>query len=182
MDGAGSKMVPGVSLALSAAVLLVAIAGAFWMAMAVKVAKPRSSSSVQQPGPTGDREGSDAASASASAPSFASVSEAVSGGCCGLKNLHVSKAAAIGGGVQRITVDVSRGFFRPDGIQLKAGIPAEITFSRGKGCIREVRSSDLDFVEDVSSGPKTVRLKHLAPGTYRLACGMDMVAGKIVVR
>jgi plastocyanin domain-containing protein len=45
-----------------------------------------------------------------------------------------------------------------------------------------VQSQQLGFAEDLTSGPKTVKLGALQPGTYTFACGMNMVSGTIVVK
>jgi plastocyanin len=107
------------------------------------------------------------------------------GGCCGggAKNAPAtSKQAAVAGSVQKISVDVSKGYYDPSTIQLKAGVPAEITFGQGSGCTGTVQSQQLGFSEDISAGPKTVKLAGLQPGTYQFACGMNMVFGSIVVK
>ena len=61
-------------------------------------------------------------------------------------------------------------------------MPAEITFGQSSGCTGVVQSADLGFNEDLSAGPKTVKLKGLKAGTYGFACGMNMVQGTIVVQ
>jgi plastocyanin len=107
------------------------------------------------------------------------------GGCCGGAATNApatSKQAAVTGSVQKISVDVTKGYYDPNTIQLKAGVPAEITFSQGSGCTGIVQSQQLGFSEDISAGPKTVKLGALQPGTYRFACSMNMVVGSIVVK
>jgi plastocyanin len=107
------------------------------------------------------------------------------GGCCGgggTKGPAVTKSASIQGGVQTIKVDLSKGYYDPNTIQLKAGVPSEITFGQGSGCLGAVQSQQLGFGEDLSSGPKTIKLGALKPGTYKFACGMGMVSGTIVVK
>jgi plastocyanin domain-containing protein len=84
-------------------------------------------------------------------------------------------------GVQRIAVDATNSY-NPNVIALEAGTPAEITFSQAYGCLAQVMSADLDFFEDLQSGPRTVALEGLAPGTYDFSCGMEMVFGQIVVQ
>jgi plastocyanin domain-containing protein len=84
------------------------------------------------------------------------------------------------GGVQKVAVDVGS-VYTPNAIKLKAGVPAEITFGQSQGCTQIVESADLGFSEDLSSGPKTVKLQGLQPGTYAFSCGMQMVFGQIVV-
>lgn len=92
-----------------------------------------------------------------------------------------SAVASVSGDAQKLSVQVLSGSYEPSSIQLKAGLPAEITFSESTGCTGQVQSSQLGFSEDLSSGPKTVKLPALAPGTYGFACGMGMVSGRIVV-
>jgi hypothetical protein len=104
------------------------------------------------------------------------------GGCCGGGGPVVSKQAEVSGGVQKIAVDLSSGSYNPSEIVLKAGVPAEITFGQSAGCTAQVQSADLGFFEDLSTGPKTVKIPALKAGTYGFACGMNMVTGSIVVK
>ncbi len=60
-------------------------------------------------------------------------------------------------------------------------MPAEITFGQSSGCTAQVISQDLGFSEDLTSGPKTVKLAGLSAGEYEFSCGMQMVFGKVVV-
>ena len=123
-----------------------------------------------------------AAGSSGAASGGASSGASGGGGCCGGGGgAAVTGAAKVEGGVQKIAVDASSGY-NPNTIQLKAGVPAEITFSQSSGCTAIVQSADLGFQEDLSAGPKTVKLKALKAGTYGFACGMNMVQGKIVVQ
>lgn len=103
------------------------------------------------------------------------------GGCCGGGGAPVEGKAAVAGGVQKISVDLSSGSYNPNVLKLKAGVPAEITFGASSGCTGQVQSTDLGFSEDLTSGPKTVKLGALKAGTYNFACGMNMVTGQIVV-
>lgn len=102
-------------------------------------------------------------------------------GCCGGGGAPVEGAATVEGDVQKIAVDLSTGSYNPNIIKLKAGVPTEITFGASGGCTASVQSADLGFNEDLTSGPKTVKLGALQPGTYNFACGMNMVTGQIVV-
>jgi plastocyanin len=99
----------------------------------------------------------------------------------GVSGAEAAGTAAAAGGVQKISVDVSGGTYSPNVLKLKAGVPAEITFGQSSGCTAVVQSQDLGFQEDLTSGPKTVKLGALKPGTYAFSCGMQMVFGKIVV-
>ena len=104
------------------------------------------------------------------------------GGCCGGGGAPIEGAATVSGGVQKIDIDLSSGSYNPNVIKLKAGVPTEITFGQSSGCTAQVQSSDLGFSEDLSSGPKTVKIGALKAGTYNFACGMNMVTGQIVVQ
>lgn len=84
------------------------------------------------------------------------------------------------GEVQRISVDASAGY-NPNVIRATAGIPIVITFSEGYGCMAQVMSRELGFFEDLTTGPKTIRLPALDAGEYGFSCGMEMVFGTIVV-
>lgn len=103
---------------------------------------------------------------SATAPSGGSVAEGT---------------AKLVGGVQKIDVDASRGYYNPTVVRLKAGVPAEMTFSQASGCLSSVQSSQLNFNADLTSGPQTVKIAALEPGTYGFQCGMNMVQGQVVV-
>jgi len=94
----------------------------------------------------------------------------------------VTKQADVVDGVQRITVDLSKGYYDPSVIELVAGVPAEITFGQSTGCTAQVQSQDLGFYEDLQAGPVTVKLAALEPGTYGFTCGMNMVSGSVVVK
>jgi len=94
----------------------------------------------------------------------------------------IEGAAAVEGDVQRISVDATNGY-DPNVIRLTAGVPAEITFSQASGCMAQVMSEDLGFYEDLTGGPKTIRIEAdaLQPGEYSFSCGMQMVFGTIIV-
>jgi Tfp pilus tip-associated adhesin PilY1 len=121
--------------------------------------------------------------AAASTASAGGVSAVAAPSASGAKitGPEVSGTAVVASGVQKLSVDVTTGVYNPNVIHLKAGVPAEITFSQGPGCTSRVHSQDLGFDEDLSAGPKTVKLAALQPGTYGFSCGMNMVFGKVVV-
>jgi len=105
--------------------------------------------------------------------------------CCGGNTgtgETIEGAAVVENGVQKIAVDASNGY-NPNVIKLAAGIPAEITFAGGTGCLGQVMSEDFGFFEDLTTGAKTVRIEadQLQPGEYGFSCGMQMVFGTIIV-
>lgn len=111
--------------------------------------------------------------------------------CCGSSSASVAKngvtgaaaegIAKVSGDVQTISVKVTS-VYNPSVIRLKAGVPARVSFSQASGCTAQVQSAELGFNEDLSAGPKTIKLPALKAGTYSFSCGMNMVFGKIVVK
>lgn len=99
----------------------------------------------------------------------------------GLTGDAVEGTAVVENGVQRLEVDLSKGYYEPNVLVLKAGVPAQITFAQSTGCTAQVMSKDLGFFEDLSAGPRTIELDALEAGDYAFSCGMEMVFGKIVV-
>lgn len=156
-------------------IMLVAFFASYRFAQAqnsnVRAATASSGQTVAAPGQTGP-----------SAQAQAGI--AGGGGCCGSGSggPKVTKQAQVSGDVQKIAVDLSTGSYNPSEIVLKAGVPAEITFGQGSGCLAQVQSQDLGFFEDLTGGPKTVNVPALKAGTYGFTCGMGMVSGSIVVK
>lgn len=99
----------------------------------------------------------------------------------GVSGERLEADATIEGDVQSITVDQSAGYYQPNVIRLKAGVPAQLTFGQGAGCTAQVMSKELGFFIDVTGGPETVELPALEPGEYPFYCGMQMLYGKIIV-
>lgn len=144
----------------------------------------------------------DASSAVASAPSPGSQSgfiggpgsDAAGGGGCascatcssqptedGITGERVEADAVVDGDVQRIEIDQSAGYYQPNVIRLKAGMPAQLTFGPGAGCTAQVMSKELGFYVEVTGGTETVELPALEPGEYPFYCGMQMLFGKVIV-
>lgn len=88
----------------------------------------------------------------------------------------VSPRAAL---VQRIQVAVSDSYY-PSRIDVIPGVPVEITFGEGHGCLARVLFDQFGIDQDLTSGGGVVRLPGLAPGTYGFSCGMRMVHGAVV--
>jgi plastocyanin domain-containing protein len=90
--------------------------------------------------------------------------------------------AKLEGAVQRISVDLSQGFYDPTVIEAKAGMPLEITFGQGQGCLSSVLVPSAGIDQDLTQGGAVVKLPAMQPGEYEFSCGMKMVFGKIVVK
>lgn len=111
-----------------------------------------------------------------------SLSAAGGGGCCGGGGAPVEGSAVDEGDVQKIAVDTSTGSFNPNVIKVKAGVPVEIAFSQSPGgCLSGVLFPDFNISEDLTAGPKVVKLPALEKGTYTFFCQMQMVSAQIVV-
>lgn len=78
-------------------------------------------------------------------------------------------------------MDVSKGYYDPTVIKAKAGVPLEITFGQGQGCLAQVVFPDQGVREDLTQGGGVVKLPALKSGTYEFSCGMQMVFGQLVV-
>ncbi|HSK47707.1 MAG TPA: cupredoxin domain-containing protein [Coriobacteriia bacterium] len=161
-------------------VIGVLVLGAFFGAYRFAAAR---TGSAPQVAASGGLAGSTPASASGGDASGAACA------CCGstapteggLTGDLVEGKAVVEGDVQKISVDLSKGYYEPNQIVLKAGVPAEITFGQSSGCTAQVVSEELGFGEDLTAGPATVELPALEKGEYPFYCGMQMVFGKIVV-
>lgn len=81
--------------------------------------------------------------------------------------------------VQRLTVHVTDGY-EPDRIIVAAGIPVELTFTEGHGCLGRVVFDGLGVEADLEQGGAVVSLPALEPGEYPFSCGMHMVHGALV--
>lgn len=113
---------------------------------------------------------------------LAGLSASAGGGCCGGGGAPVEGLAVAEGDVQKIAVDTSTGSFTPNVIKVKAGVPVEIAFSQSPGgCLSGVLFPDFNISEDLTAGPKTVKLPALQKGTYTFFCQMQMVSAQIVV-
>lgn len=96
--------------------------------------------------------------------------------------LWSSGAAVVRGDVQRIKIDASTAAgLTPNHVVLRAGVPAEVRFSRGHDGLGVVRVARIGLTVDVEAGPTTVRVPPLEPGVYPITAGPGSAAGLIVV-
>ncbi len=160
-------------------VLAVLIVGAFFGAYSFAQARNASSFAPGQTAASGATPASNPGSAAGGSGCACCGSTAPTAG--GITGDPVEGAATVNGGTQALAVDLSAGYYQPNVIKLKAGVPAEITFGQSSGCTGQVMSKDLGFFEDLTTGAKTVKIADPQPGEYAFSCGMSMVYGKIVV-
>jgi len=91
-------------------------------------------------------------------------------------------STVLGDGIQKVAVDLSKGYYDPTVIEAKAGVPLEIAFGQGQGCLASVLIPAFNVNQDLTSGGAVVKLPAMEPGEYQFSCGMEMVFGKIVVQ
>jgi len=84
--------------------------------------------------------------------------------------------------VQRVTVKIGTYGYEPSVVEVTAGTPIELTVGRGDGCAAGFLVPDFGIAADNSSGPVTLQLSALQPGSYSFTCGMGMISGEIVAR
>jgi P-type Cu+ transporter len=84
---------------------------------------------------------------------------------------------------QKFTITVDNGF-SPETLEVKAGVPVEITFDTiHRSCATEVIFEGMDLKTSLTEGQKSVLTFPAKPaGTYKYACPMNMLTGKIVAR
>ncbi|WP_318765082.1 cupredoxin domain-containing protein [Lactiplantibacillus carotarum] len=84
------------------------------------------------------------------------------------------------------TVNVTvKGGYQPQVVELKRGVPAELTFTRtsDQGCLDVVHSDALKFKTDLPlDQPQTVTIPTDQAGEFEFSCGMDMFSGKVVIK
>jgi len=84
---------------------------------------------------------------------------------------------------QNVNITVAGGY-QPQVVNLKQGVPAEITFTRtnAQGCLDVVQSKTLHFETDLPlNEPQTVTVPTDQAGEFVFSCGMDMFRGKVVI-
>lgn len=90
-----------------------------------------------------------------------------------------SKAKTVA--TQRLSIGIGDLGYDPAIVRASADRPITLTVARGEGCAAGFLMPSLGIDKDNSSGPVTIKLGTLKPGTYRFTCGMEMVEGKLIV-
>ncbi len=104
----------------------------------------------------------------------------------GADTTATANSPSVGGlrDVQRTSVNVTESGYEPASVALKAGVPAEITFTRktDQTCGTEVIFPEHKINQALPlNRPVVVRLTPRV-GEIRFTCGMDMLRGKVVAR
>jgi plastocyanin domain-containing protein len=87
-------------------------------------------------------------------------------------------------GEQVVTIEVTKEGFVPAEVKIKAGHPAKLVVTRkvDRTCATEIVIKDFNINKPLPlNQPVEILLPPSKPGKIRFACGMDMIAGTIVV-
>lgn len=120
-------------------------------------------------------------------------SKAQTSSCCGgmeaiqHESHHADKpvVAKIVKGVQKATITIENGAYKPAAIQVQKGKPVELTLKGGEnlGCAGTVVFKSLKIQRSVSSGKSVVvKFTPKAAGEIPFTCSMEMARGKILVK
>jgi plastocyanin domain-containing protein len=94
--------------------------------------------------------------------------------------------AILENGEQVMHVTIASSGYEPDAFELRAGIPARLVFTRTaeNTCATHIQIPDLGIekTEIPLNEPVEITLAPPSSGTYAFVCGMDMLAGTIVVK
>lgn len=95
-------------------------------------------------------------------------------------------AAAPEGDVQTAEITVDATGYNPSEVELEAGVPARLTFTRTgeSNCIEQIRIPEygVEKTDLPLNEPVTVTFTPEEEGSYTFVCGMDMMRGTIVVK
>jgi len=115
----------------------------------------------------------------------AASSTAATGGAMPMKRSTPEKVVSMhtvaNNGVQTISIDLSNETYSPNLVIAKAGVPIDITFGKGKGCVKTLVFPTFGINADMTTGPRTFHLPAQAAGSYKWRCGMDMKHGELRV-
>jgi hypothetical protein len=92
--------------------------------------------------------------------------------------------ATVENGTQVVSIAIVGGYYVPNKVTVKAGMPVKVVFSgSAKGCVAKPTFKSLGKATDVTaSGTGTIELGTLTAGTYGWTCGMGANPGSIVVQ
>ena len=128
---------------------------------------------------------SQASSVGKTASATADPSVQTCGECGGKgKPKTIVGAAEVKDGVQVVSIAIQGGYYVPNTITVKAGMPVQVVFTgKAKGCVAQPKFSSLGKSGDVTAtGASTVDLGTLQSGTYKFTCKMGANAGSIIAK
>ena len=95
----------------------------------------------------------------------------------------VKGTATMENGVQVVNIMLKDGYYSPNEITIKAGMPAKLVFTgEAKDCSGKPKITELGKQADFTqTGEATMDLGTVKAGTYKITCGMDSAGGNLVV-
>lgn len=87
-------------------------------------------------------------------------------------------------GVQVVRITLKDGYYSPNEIALKTGMPAKLIFTgEAKDCSGKPKIEQLNMQADFTgTGEATMDLGTVSAGTYKLTCGMGNAGGSLIVQ
>ena len=87
-------------------------------------------------------------------------------------------------GVQMVSIAIAGGYYVPNRITAKAGVPIRVVFTgNAKGCVAKPKFTSLGKSGDVTGiGTTTIDLGALDAGTYEFSCAMGANKGTVTVQ
>jgi plastocyanin len=91
--------------------------------------------------------------------------------------------AIVDGGAQVVSIAIDGGYYVPNKITAKAGVPTKVVFTgSAKGCVAKPKFASLGKSGDLTAiVSTTVDLGTLTAGVYEFSCGMGVNKGTITV-
>lgn len=91
--------------------------------------------------------------------------------------------ATVENGVQVVKIMLKDGYYSPNEITIKAGMPTKLVFTgEAKDCSGKPKIAELGKqVDFTQTGEATMDLGAVKAGTYKITCGMDSAGGNLVV-
>lgn len=92
-------------------------------------------------------------------------------------------SATIEDGVQVVRITMKDGYYSPNEITIKAGMPAKLIFTGdAKDCSGKPQIADLKAAGDLrETGETTIDLGATEAGTHPITCGMGSPGGNLIV-
>ena len=95
----------------------------------------------------------------------------------------VKGTATVENGVQVVNIALKDGYYSPNEITIKAGMPAKLVFTgQAKDCSGKPKIAELGKqVDFTQTGEATMDWGTVKAGTYKITCGMGSAGGNLVV-
>jgi len=91
--------------------------------------------------------------------------------------------AVVKGGVQEVQLSVQGGYYSPNPVRVKKGVPVRLVadMSTVVGCSRSIVIPEFGVQKTVSAGDNVIEFTPDKSGTFSFSCSMGMYRGTLVV-